>query len=648
MACPAGGSAGLYYDIGQWYNPRDSVHLSIPAGNELRIYRFDIAPGVIRRLRLDVSDRSGTVMVGGLRLTTREGGPVDVFGPESLRPMHDIRDYSVSDGVATVRTGTDNPMLLVDRELQAKTLAALGLRPIGPDTVLFLAAVVLGALVLSVLAAVRLMPGGTPATRTFWGTFLIILGLRLAWLKVYGRPMPYWDEWEMDGVDLLVPLKAHALHWGSLLVPQSEHRTLVSRLITLAGSILGGEWDPRVGMVAGAAMQAASLALLCALAAASRLRLALMVCAGIILIGSFPFDPRNLLCGDQCQMYALNLMTVVVLCLGVSPPSRAATGAAAVASTVSLFTMASGCVAPLLASVLALMRGPREGEGRRGALLHAAVFGAAGLAGLALYRTAPFQEQGYTHSVGAFIPALVARLSWPLAPGVGQMVLVWIPWTLFAGSLAFRRRRPGALEGFVLGLGVWVLANAAALAHGRPYDPSPFDSRYYTSMILVAVCALLSLGILLGERRTLALAAVGFVLSSPLLLSVGSLLARSPEAARAYWQQQSSYDDLIRPYLRTGNRALLYDLPPARLPYWNGAELAAQLDSPLMQPWLPAVLRQSLVDRPGSGFRGAQEPGGVTMACRALMKAGVYLAAAGLILLAAGACPPRRARGTDG
>jgi hypothetical protein len=167
-------------------------------------------------------------------------------------------------------------------------------------------------------------------------------------------------------------------------------------------------------------------------------------------------------------------------------------------------------------------------------------------------------------------------------------------------------------------------------------------------MILVAVCALLSLGILLGERRTLALAAVGFVLSSPLFLSVGSLLARSPEAARAYWQQQSSYDDLIRPYLRTGNRALLYDLPPARLPYWNGAELAAQLDSPLMQPWLPAVLRQSLVDRPGSGFRGAQEPGGVTMACRALMKAGVYLAAAGLILLAAGACPPRRARGTDG
>ncbi len=65
------------------------------------------------------------------------------------------------------------------------------------------------------------------------GAFLAVFGCRLAWLKVYSRPMPYWDEWEMSGLNLLMPLRGHFLDWQALFMPHSEHRTLVSRLIVL-------------------------------------------------------------------------------------------------------------------------------------------------------------------------------------------------------------------------------------------------------------------------------------------------------------------------------------------------------------------------------------------------------------------------------
>jgi hypothetical protein len=631
MANPLGCTAALYYDVGQWYNERDSSRAEVVRGTELRTYRFHISPGVIRRLRLDPGYEPTTVTLGAIRLLGPNEQVVDAFGPESVRPMHHIVSYSASGGIASARLGPDNPMLLIDRPLQDKTAAALGLARIGEPMVLAIAALVLGAVVFSVGAALRLLPGERAAP-LFWATFLIVLGARLAWLKAYGRPMPYWDEWETDGAGLLIPLKARALTWGSLFIPQSEHRTLVSRLVTLAGAILGGEWDPRVAMVAGAAMFASALGLLSAACASLPLRLSVLASLALAVLGALPFDAHNLLCGDQCQMDALVLMAVTVLLLGAAPPTRLSLAAAAAASAVSVFTMASGFAAPLIAAA-AVLWAPRATGGGRGALPHAAVFLAAAVAGLALYRPAPFQGPTYAGMASVFLGALEARMAWPLAPGLLQAALVWLPLALFGGTLLLRMRTRGPLDAVVLGLGAWALVNAAGLAHGRPLDASPFDNKYYTTMALAVVASGLGTLVLLSERRTRAAAAVAFIALSPALLSTAGLLARSPAEARGYWGLQASYDGYLRPYLRTGDRAILYDVAPDRLPYWNGAELAAQLDSPLMQPWLPAVLRRCLADRPGSPYRADEAPGWPLLLCRSAMKAGLLVAALGLALL---------------
>jgi hypothetical protein len=637
MANPAGGSAALFYDVGQWYNQRDSIRLTIPADSELHNYRFAIAPAPVRRLRFDVNDTAGIVRIGRLRLTDDAGNVLDEFGPDCLAPMHDIKGYVISNGVALVTTGSDNPMLLIDRPLQSKTALALGLHLVGETSLIILSIIVAGAMLFTVIVALRSMPERKLAGMFFAGSALIVFGVRLAWLNAYSRPMPYWDEWEMDGADLLMPLRGHFLDLGSLFVPQSEHRTVVSRLIVLSGSILNGEWDPRVAMVAGAAMYAVSIGLICALATGFRRRFAVLASVFVIIIAAFPIDTRNLLCGDQCQMYALNMMAATVLCLSVIRPSSASIVAAALASAVSIFTMASGCVAPLLAAGIVFARAIRTPDGRRNKIMMATAFLCAGLAGLMLYKVAPFQGPTYAHTLREFGVALGERLSWPLPPGVGHILLVWLPWAIFAATCLLRIRALDPMDAFILGLGFWVLANASGLAHGRPIDHFPFDNKYYTSMLLVAVCAFLCILQLASNRRTAVVAVLSLFLFGPVAWALGSFFVRSPETARNYWRQSCSYDEIIRPYLTTGDRSLLYDISPGKIPYWNGAELAAQLDSPLMQPWLPAVLRQCLTHRPNSNIRDQQFPGPVTMTCRTAMKAGPYLAIAGACFLTIGA-----------
>ncbi len=182
--------------------------------------------------------------------------------------------------------------------------------------------------------------------------------------------------------------------------------------------------------------------------------------------------------------------------------------------------------------------------------------------------------------------------------------------------------------GFLFALGLWTIADLAGLAYGRPFDPFPFDDKYYTSMMLTVVCAILALLRLGSDRKTALVGALGLAVFIPVGVAVWSLLSESPGRVHADREQEASYDNAVRPYLRTGDRSLLYDTS-APLPYWNGTELESQLDSPLMQPWLPAVLRECLVERSGTTLPGAQSPGPLTMLFRDLMKAGVALAGLG-------------------
>ena len=642
LANERGGAAQLFYDIGQWYSVRDSTRLDLPANATLRPHAFRIPAKPIRRLRFDPADGMAFVRVGQLRLLTDSGVELARFGPDRLVPMHSIRSLRIVDGVATIETDADDPMVLIARPLQRETAQALGRRTVTRPQILILAAMIGGLLLLGAFGAARSV-GGTwhgapdpcsPRHPAWWlaGTFFAVFGARLWWLKHYSRPMPFWDEWKTTGIDLLMPLGGGYLDWETLFLPHGEHRILLTRLIALGGSLVNGEWDPRVAMTAGAFFFAGGIALLCTALARGGGWFRAVLAAALAAWACLPFDTRNLFWGDQSQMYALNFLGICSLAIAATPKvTRLTLFGGAAAALVSLFTMGSGFIAPGLAAGICLLRcvGEREQRPRLAAL--AMIFFGCALAGLALYREAPFQGSGYARTWAQFWPAFVGRAAWPLPAHGGFVAFVWLPCALLLAAVA-RERRIRFLDWIALGTAAWSLLTAIGLAHGRAQETPPFDSKYYTAMSMTAVAALLCAGALLSHWPARRAPAIVALLAA--LVTTAAMFPLGAAGVRASQQQfgdRLANDDLVRPFLATGDPARLRATPWSELPYWNGAELADLLDDPLLQPWLPAALRQSLAQRPNGTVRGAQSPGWLTLAARTLMKAGPFLFVAGCV-----------------
>ncbi|MFO1451842.1 MAG: hypothetical protein U1F61_27005 [Opitutaceae bacterium] len=356
-ANPQGGTGHLFYDVGQWYNGRHSVRVEMPPGTSLQTYRFAIPPRPIKHLRFDPADGAAVVFIGQMRLLTAEGRLLATAGPERLVSMNAIERLSIENGVARVETSSNDPMLLIAAPMHEQTVRALGRATVGPATLFLLAGLVAALAAVSFFAALRSVTTPVAAgtflrqrihlLTVFAGTFLLMLGARLSWLKSYSRPMPFWDEWKAGAIDLIIPLRGGFLDWEALFIPQSEHRILITRLVTLVGSLCNGEWDPRVGMTVSAFFFAGALALVCTGVARTGTRTACFL--AIVLAGwnCLPFDPNNLLWGDQSQMYALNFFAVCVLCIASTEHPRFSTVlAAGAASALSLVTMGAGFVAP--------------------------------------------------------------------------------------------------------------------------------------------------------------------------------------------------------------------------------------------------------------------------------------------------------------
>ena len=551
--------------------------------------------------------------IGRIRLLTSDGQELARFGPERLVPMHSIVSVSMAGGVARVTTAADTPMLFVARPLQLETESALGRRFVGSAQLLalwFLVALLIG---FSAFTAARsLIASSAGATWALVGTFLVVFGARL-YNSHFGNPLPYWDEWETDAIDLLIPLRGGFLDWQALFIPQGEHRILVTRLLNLVGTLINGEWDPRVGMTVGA-LFTAEHALLCVGALKAGPRSGLIAGFAIAIWSCLPFDMQNIYWNIQSQMYALNLLAVCTLAIAVSARTDSLTWCGACASgLVSLFTMGSGFLAPAVASVICIARLRGAKENRLSVGILGALFLASAVIGICMYRDAPFQGGGYARTWEQFLPSFISRSAWPFPAALGWTVFLWIPW-LVASVLAVYLRRAPMLIWFAVGVGAWALLNTVGLAHGRPSDPRPFDTKYFTAMSLVIAASVLSSSALMSRwpaHRMLTAALLAISLAT--VAAMQPIAAKGIQGSREQSGARQANEALVRAYLATGNPAPLRETPYWELPYWNGAELADLLDSPSLQPLLPAEIRASLAQRDGSRVHEPQSPGIVSL-----------------------------------
>jgi hypothetical protein len=636
----------VFYDIGQPSSQHDSARLPLPPDESLRALRFPLPAEPIKLLRIDPADDDSTVHIGQIRLLTDDGHVLKTFGPDRLRPMWQIEKITLQKEIATVRPhpGVNDPMLLVAEPLQRDVHVWLGRSTLGPPTVLLLGLIAVVLIATAIVGACRTalanhssprLPAKRLALLTFAAVFLLVTGTRLSLLKDYSSPLPLWDEWEADALYLLIPLRGGFLDWQALFIPQAEHRIVLTRLITLVGTLLNGEWDPRLAMTLSAAFFGTAIALCAALIIRPTSWFSFSLVALITLAAALPFDPSNLFWGGQSQMYALTLLAICPLAIAAfHQPDTFTWLAAAAAGIASLGTMGSGIVAPALGCVLCAWRWFREPHQRRGLAGSSVIFGVVTAIGLLASAASRRHSVHYAASLTEFWRAFESYGAWPLPSGTLSLLAVWSPWILH-GFLLLRRRHASPLDWFAAGLGAWALVSTAGLAFARPDLAAHLDPRHFTALFVNFLAPCISTAALWhADLRRSALISTAAV--ATLAIGLVRIEQRGFEATRQQLSWHEARDAIVLPFLWTGDRQLLQDLPPdGRCPYWNSALLAHYLDSPLLQPVLPFKLRKALAERPASEPPASiPGPGNLTLFARTGMKLGPAFVLVGALLLA--------------
>jgi hypothetical protein len=625
-----GGVTAVLFDFGNGIWGENASTANLPAGPAMQTVRLALPERPIRGLRFDPVDSEHEVVVHGVRLVRASGEVLLRLDPRQVRPLNHIAALTPEGGALRIRPSGNDPILRLDVESLQKALHdASGRATVGAVGVALLGVGIAASLAAAVFAACRAIGGGGSG----WilaALFLFVFGARVAWLDVHSRPVPFWDELEGDLLYVQIPFAGGFLDWGALVMPQWEHRILFTRVVGLVGTLLNGEWDPRVAMTVSAALYATTIALLGALLWRVPHRLGPIAAVGLAAAAALPFDFNNLLWGGQTQMYALVLLAVCAVAIASAPQVTPALACGALgASALSLWTMGAGPLGLGCATGICLVRCAFEREQRRGLAALAGIFFGGALAGVFLHVSSRAHVPFYATSLAQFQRAFLGVLSWPLPPHLGSAALLWLPW-LVTGSLILRRRGGTPIEWIATGLGMWAFINAVALGYARQYEGPPFDSRFFTPISLGALACLCStVGLLLRARTVLSSVAVATpwaaVTAGLLAVGINGLTgARENSAAR------SEHDHRIRTYLSSGNAQPLLEKPPNH----SGGDVVERFDSPVFRRVMPAPYRRALLA--GDPARAAKiQAGPLTMAVRRVMQAGPWLALAGVATLGA-------------
>lgn len=92
---------------------------------------------------------------------------------------------------------------------------------------------------------------------------LVVLGAKWAVVGQFAGEAPYNDQWNAEAVGLYAPIMRGEFRWDALFTSHNEHRIVLTKAwdVALFG-LTGGQWDPRLQMVASAAIHAGWLGLL--------------------------------------------------------------------------------------------------------------------------------------------------------------------------------------------------------------------------------------------------------------------------------------------------------------------------------------------------------------------------------------------------
>lgn len=460
------------------------------------------------------------------------------------------------------------------------------------------------------------------------GIVLAVLGLRLTLGSGRVSWCPFLDQWHAEVGGVLAPLAHGTLSWGDLWAGNNEHRVFLTRVLALVVTLLNGGWDNRPLVVGNYLLEALMVGWVALLAWLSLgWTRGLYVAVAAMLPMALVCNWEALVSSNQTQFVVMAAGTVFALSfLGRATVRPAAAAGALALAVLMLGSMASGL---LTAAVLAATTAAGIFMTRRGTATAVGFAAACGVLAAAGWVTrVPFSALEFLHArdLGQWTRAFLAYAAWPLPPGPGGVVLLWLP----CGVLLARTRRAlerPALASFALGLGLWALLQCAALAWSRCGLSGLVSSRYTEFVGLGVLANAAALAVVFQPRHAGTRPhRAGWVVMGVWLAVIGG--AEAWESVRTY---QPYLDDFhghalgqerrLAEFVRTGNAGPIEAARFPDIPYW-APDILGVLRDPGTDALLPVALRPS---------PGAEGP--LTRLAVGALKAGPGLAAAGAFLV---------------
>lgn len=426
--------------------------------------------------------------------------------------------------------------------------------------------------------------------------FAIVLGARLWLIECTGSEVPILDQWD-EGAFLLKRFVEGSLRVADLFAPHNEHRIVLTRLWSLLWFVLNGQWDPFLEIVVNAVL-VAGLAVLFAFGATRLVRETYRgyVLAAVTLWAALPYAQENTIWGFQSQFYFLLLFSLTGLWMLIGwQGGWLALATAGAAALISCFTMASGFFCAFAVLFVIFLRVVTKRATLPDVAIVSTVAVAVAITGWISRAPAVQHHAGFAAPSFGSWAALFARcLAWPFSQWAIIAIVSYAPLLLLCAAYLKRARSCDARKTEVmLGLGMWVILQAAAIAYGRAGHEPRVVSRYMDILAAGAIANFLALLMLLETRSRYSRAFAGAWTTLVVLGAAWASIAqvRYESGRRPYMDNAAM---VARAFLATHDAALLRSSPLAPIPHPNPDHIAALLNDPTIQRILPCAIRPPL------------------------------------------------------
>ena len=426
---------------------------------------------------------------------------------------------------------------------------------------------------------------------------LFVAGGRLAVIAHYGTDLPLQDSWAADTAAFLRPMGNGTFSPATLLQPSNEHRVFFTNLTNATLAAASGRWDNRQQTVVNAFLCGITLAgtwlLLARTQPGAWSAVTFVVTAAA---GGLPIVIENIVWGFQSQFLFVAGFSVVCLHqLLEARPGSWSWHAGWIAGLGAMLSFGSGFLAPLVVAGLSLARvALAPPADRRPAALTLAIALLLLGAGWLLRNPAPHHAVLHATSLTQFFRYLLAGMAWPgtglpwLAPVI-YAPLAWLAWRWCRADSGRDSRAT-----FLLGAGLWVGLQIAAIAYSRSNTTMWPPANRYGELYLYGVLVNVAAGVLLvtspvsPRARTAALALLGLVLA---VFGLGAFQATRSALDRRLPEMRAEfrlYEKTVAAYVQSPDRPALEQSPR---PYPVGYILANLLDMPAVRKYLPESVR---------------------------------------------------------